>query len=125
WSGLGGVMIAIGPIVGGYLTTAMSWRLIFFINLPFAALAAGAAMRHLPESRRETAAVHLDYVGAVLAALGLGGVIFALTAGPEGWGTRVVIATGVGGIIALVSFVLVERSRPYPLLPLEIFRSRQ
>jgi EmrB/QacA subfamily drug resistance transporter len=125
WSGLGGVMIAIGPVVGGYLTTAMSWRLIFFINLPFAALAAWAAMKHLPESRHETAAVQLDYVGAVLAALGLGGVIFALTVGPDGWGTPIVIATGVGGIIALVSFVLVERSSRHPLLPLEIFRSRQ
>jgi MFS family permease len=50
WSGFGAVMIAIGPVVGGYLTTAMSWRLIFFINLPFAALAAWAAMRHLPEA---------------------------------------------------------------------------
>src|SRR3989454_11649049 len=51
WSGLGGVMIAVGPVLGGYRTTAMSWRLIFFINLPFAALAAWAAMRQLPESR--------------------------------------------------------------------------
>src|ERR1700730_18502485 len=62
WSGLGGVMIAIGPVVGGYLATAMSWRLIFFINLPFAALAAWAAMQHLPESRPETAAARLDYL---------------------------------------------------------------
>jgi MFS family permease len=84
WSGLGGVMIAIGPVVGGYLATAMSWRLIFFINLPFAALAAWAAMQHLPESRPETAAARLDYVGAVLAAFGLAGVIFALTVGPAG-----------------------------------------
>src|SRR6266700_2494609 len=60
WSGLGGVMIAIGPVLGGYLTTAMSWRLIFFINLPFAALAAWAAMRHLPESRHETAPAQLE-----------------------------------------------------------------
>jgi EmrB/QacA subfamily drug resistance transporter len=126
WSGLGGVMTAIGPVVGGYLTTAISWRLIFFINLPFAALAAWAAMRYLPASRDETAAARLDYVGAALAALGLAGVIFALTVGPvDGWDMPTVLATGVGGIIALVSFVLVERSSRHPLLPLEIFRSRQ
>jgi EmrB/QacA subfamily drug resistance transporter len=125
WSGLGGVMIAIGPVVGGYLTTAMSWRWIFFINLPFAALAAWAAMQHLPESRQETAAGRLDYVGAVLAALGLGGVVFALTVGPDGWKTPIVLVTGVAGIITLVSFVLVERSSRHPLLPLAIFRSRQ
>jgi len=125
WSGLGGVMIAIGPVVGGYLTTVMSWRWIFFINLPFAALAAWAAMQHLPESRQETVAGRLDYVGAVLAALGLGGVIFALTVGPDGWKTPIVLVTGVAGIITLVSFVLVERSSRHPLLPLAIFRSRQ
>ena len=125
WSGLGGVMIAIGPVVGGYLATAMSWRLIFFINLPFAALAAWAAMQHLPESRPETAAARLDYVGAVLAAFGLGGVVFALTVGPAGWERPIVLATGVGGMIALVTFVLVERSIRHPLLPLELFRSRQ
>jgi len=126
WSGLGGVMIAIGPVVGGYLTTAMSWRLIFFINLPFAALAAWAATRHLPESRHETAPARLDYVGTVLAALGLGGVIFALTAGPvDGWDVPTVLVPGVGGIIALISFVLVERFSRHPLLPLVIFRSRQ
>jgi len=103
----------------------MSWRWIFFINLPFAALAAWAAMQHLPESRQETAAGRLDYVGAVLAALGLGGVIFALTVGPDGWKTPIVLVTGVAGIITLVSFVLVERSSRHPLLPLAIFRSRQ
>src|SRR5712692_5557211 len=126
WSGLGGVMIAIGPVVGGYLTTAMSWRLIFFINLPFAALAAWAAMRHLPESPHETTPARLDYVGAVLAAFGLGGVIFALTVGPgNGWDMPRVLVPGVGGIVALISFVLVERFSRHPLLPLAIFRSRQ
>ena len=126
WSGLGGVMIAIGPVLGGYLTTAMSWRGIFFINLPFAALAAWVAMRHLPESRHETAPARLDYVGATFAALGLGGVVFALTAGPvDGWDAPTVLVAGVGGIIALVGFVLVEGSSRHPLLPLEIFRSRQ
>jgi EmrB/QacA subfamily drug resistance transporter len=126
WSGLGGVMTAIGPVVGGYLTTAISWRLIFFINLPLAAVAAWAAIRHLPESRDEHAAGRLDYIGAALAALGLGGIVFAFTAGPvDGWATPRGLATGVGGIIALISFVVVERSRRHPLLPLEMFRSRQ
>src|SRR6266481_3265208 len=97
WSGLGGVMIAIGPVVGGYLTTAIGWRLIFFINLPFAALAAWAAMRHLPASGDETAATRLDYVGAALAALGLAGVIFALSIGPaNGWSVPGVLVPGVG-----------------------------
>src|SRR4029077_14001024 len=113
WSGLGGVMTAIGPVVGGYLTTVISWRLIFFINLPLAVVAAWAALRHLPESREAHAAGRLDYLGAALAALGLGGVVFALTVGPvDGWATPRVLATGVGGIIALISFVVVERSPP-------------
>src|SRR5438034_6144657 len=83
-------------------------------------------MRHLPESRHETAPARLDYVGATFAALGLGGVVFALTAGPvDGWDAPTVLVAGVGGIIALVGFVLVEGSSRHPLLPLEIFRSRQ
>jgi EmrB/QacA subfamily drug resistance transporter len=126
WAGLGGVLTAIGPVLGGYLTTALSWRLIFLINLPLAAVAVWAAMRHLHESRDENAALRLDYVGAALAAFGLGGVIFAVTIGPvDGWDSPAVLAAGVGGIIATGSFVLVERYSRRPLLPLQMFRSRQ
>src|SRR2546428_10055335 len=125
WSGLGGVMIAIGPVVGGYLTTAMSWRLIFFINLPFAALAAWAAMRHLPASRDDTAAARLDYLGAALAALGLGGVIFALTVGPvDGWDIPTVLVAGVGGIIPPPLLLLLGHPRRHPLPPPPVFRPR-
>src|SRR6266436_6949787 len=103
WSGLGGVMTAIGPVVGGYLTTVISWRLIFFINLPLAVVAAWAALRHLLESREAHAAGRLDYLGAALAGLGLGGVIYALSIGPaNGWSVPTVLAAGVGGILALV-----------------------
>src|SRR4029077_82628 len=99
------VMTAIGPVVGGYLTTVISWRLIFFINLPLAVVAAWAALRHLPESREADAAGRLDYLGAALAALGLGGVVFAVTAGPvDGWATPPVLATGIGGGLALLRF---------------------
>jgi EmrB/QacA subfamily drug resistance transporter len=126
WSGLGGVMTAIGPLVGGYLTAAVTWRLIFFINLPFTALALWAVLRHVPESRDAYAPPRLDYAGAALSALGLAGVIYALTGGPaDGWTSPVVLASGVGGLTALVGFVLVERASRHPLLPLALFRSRQ
>lgn len=126
WSGLGGVLTAIGPLVGGYLTAAMTWRLIFLINLPFTALALWTALRHVPDSRDVNAPARLDYAGAALSALGLGGVIYALTAGSvEGWESPGVLAAGLGGIGGLVGFVLVERTSRYPLMPLDLFRSRQ
>ena len=98
WSGLGGVMTAMGPFVGGYLTAAVTWRLIFLVNLPFAVLAAWAALRHVPESRDVNAPPRLDYSGAALSALGLAGVVYALTAAPtHGWGSGAVLAAGLGG----------------------------
>jgi EmrB/QacA subfamily drug resistance transporter len=126
WSGLGGVMTAIGPLVGGYLTGAVTWRLVFVINLPFTALAMWAALRHVPDSRDVSAPKQLDYAGAALSALGMGGVLYALTAGPaKGWASPTVLASGVGGLGALIGFVLVERASRHPLMPLEVFRSRQ
>src|SRR5262249_4987847 len=116
WSGRGRVITAIGPVLGGYLTTALSWRLIFFSNLPLAAAAAWGAIAHLPESRDEKAAGRLDYSGAALAAVGLGGVVFAFTAGPvDGWATPLVLPAGGGGVIALLSFVLRQRSPRRPV----------
>ena len=88
WSGLGGVAAAIGPFLGGWLVQAVSWRLIFLINLPLAAVVVWAAARHVPESRNPRAARRLDVAGATLAALGLAGVTYALTEGPSGGWTR-------------------------------------
>src|SRR5438067_4169156 len=91
WSGLGGVAIAIGPFLGGWLVDAVSWRLIFLINLPLAVLVVWVAVRHVPESQDPNAVGHLDVDGAALAALGLAGVIYALTAAPKGWGAPTVL----------------------------------
>jgi EmrB/QacA subfamily drug resistance transporter len=126
WSGLSGVTTAIGPFLGGWLVEAVSWRLIFFINLPLAAAVVWVTQRHVPESRDRNATPGLDYLGAALAAVGLAGVIYALTDGPaQGWTSPAILAAGLGGIAALVAFVVVERRSPNPMLPLDLFRSRQ
>jgi len=126
WSGLGGVAVAIGPFLGGYLVQAVSWRLIFVINLPLALAVVVIAVRHVPESRDTAMPLRLDVPGVVLAALGLAGITYALTeAGQHGWGSPSVIVPGLAGLACLVAFVPIERSSRNPLLPLDIFRSRQ
>jgi EmrB/QacA subfamily drug resistance transporter len=125
WSGLGGVATALGPLFGGWLVEAVSWRAIFLINLPLGLLVIVLADRHVPETRDPMAHGRLDFLGAALAALGLAGTTYALIEGPsDGMSAQIVIAA-LGGIAALVGFLVVERRSPNPMLPLEIFRSRQ
>jgi len=125
WSGLGGVTAAIGPFVGGWLVQAASWRWIFLINLPLAVLVVWVAQRHVPESRDPSVGRDLDYAGAALAAVGLAGVVYALTDGPGRWTSAVILLAGGVGVAALVAFVLWERRSRHPMLPLDIFASRQ
>jgi EmrB/QacA subfamily drug resistance transporter len=124
WAGLGAVAGAIGPLVGGYLTDAVSWRAIFLINLPLGAFVIVAAVLHVPETRDETRAGGLDLPGAALAMLAIGGVCFALIQASGGF-TPVVIAALAVGLVAAGIFVAVERRARHPMLPLELFRSRQ
>jgi Major Facilitator Superfamily len=87
---------------------------------------AWVSVRHVPESRDPGATGHLDWAGAVLAALGLAGVVYALTDGPAaGWTSPRILASGLVGVAALVAFVGWERRTPAPMLPLDIFASRQ
>jgi EmrB/QacA subfamily drug resistance transporter len=125
WSGLGGVATALGPLLGGYLIGAISWRAIFLINLPIGVFVAWAATRHVPESRDPMAAGQLDLRGAALAALGLAGTTYALIEAPGRGASAAILVTGIGGILALVAFFACERRSPNPMLPLEIFSSRQ
>src|SRR5215211_295993 len=124
WSGLGGVAAAIGPLLGGYLVEAVSWRAIFLINIPLGVFVAIAATRHVPETRDPMARGPLDVLGAALAAAGLAGTTYALIEGPDGNAT-LVAAAAILGVIALVAFVVTERRSPNPMLPLDIFKSRQ
>src|SRR6266852_4304675 len=126
WSGLGGIATAIGPFLGGYLVQAVSWRLIFLLNLPLAAAVVYVALQHVPESSDVEGAREIDIIGAVLAMLGLGGTTYALIEAPvQGAGSPLILLTGVGGVLALIAFFFVEARSSHPMLPLTLFKSRQ
>jgi EmrB/QacA subfamily drug resistance transporter len=124
WAGLSGVSTALGPFVGGWFVDAVSWRLVFFINIPLAAAAIAIAVRHVPESGSSTVRV-LDWLGAVLVTLGLSGVIYALIEMPSAGATSANVAAAVVGSACLIAFFAVEARHPMPMLPLGIFRSAQ
>lgn len=125
WSGLGGVAAALGPLLGGYLIDAVSWRLIFLINLPLAAVVVWAAVRYVPESRDPGRTGRPDAAGAALVALGLAGVTYALVEAPgRGAASPTVLAAAAIGSVALVAFLVVEARLPSPMLPLGVFSDR-
>jgi EmrB/QacA subfamily drug resistance transporter len=126
WSGLGGVATAAGPLLGGYLITAASWRWIFFINVPAAAVALVLTIRHVPESRNPAAAGNIDTAGAVAAVLGLGGLSFGLIEGPSfGWSSPLVAVGLALGVVAIIAFAAIERRMAEPMMPLQMFANRQ
>ena len=125
WSGLGGVATAAGPFLGGWLVEIGSWRWVFLINVPLAAYVVWVALRHVPESRDPRATGRVDALGAVLGALALGGLTYALIAAGDGGLSPAVLAAGVVGAVAAAGFVVVERRVPEPMLPFEAFRSAQ
>jgi MFS family permease len=119
------VAAAIGPFLGGWLVTVATWRLVFFINLPLAAVVVWLASAHVPESRDPAAAPGVDAGGAALAAAGLAGVVYALIEGPERAWSWPVVAAGAGGVVALALFAVVERRSRHPMLSYEAFASTQ
>jgi EmrB/QacA subfamily drug resistance transporter len=120
WSGLAAVAGAAGPLLGGWLVDAGSWRAIFFLNVPLAATAITIALRHVPETS-DGEAGPLDGTGAVLASLGTALLAYAFI--EHGRGTAGV--AGAAGLAAVAGFVAVERRRDHPMLPLSLFRSPQ
>ena len=125
WSGFTTISGALGPVLGGWLIQHVSWRAVFFINVPLGALTVALLLWHVPESRDEEVSGGLDWWGALLVTLGLGGVIFGfIESGTLGLGHPLVVASLAAGAVALSLFVAVEARSRAPMLPLSLFRSR-
>ena len=125
WSGFSAITSAIGPVVGGWLIERVSWRAIFFLNVPLAVVVIALSLRCMNESRDETRGSRVDWTGAVLAVVGLGGIVFGLLEWPRLGANSSIVRAAIGsGILALASFVILERRVPGPMLPIGLFRSR-
>lgn len=122
WSGLTGVASALGPLLGGYLVAAVSWRAVFLINLPIG-LCVAVAARQVPETRDRRSA-RLDVKGATASALALAGSTYALIEGPNEGPTAPVLAATVAAVLAAAALAAIERGSESPMLPPRIF-SRQ
>jgi EmrB/QacA subfamily drug resistance transporter len=125
WSSFSGISGLVGPFLGGVLVDAVSWRLVFLINVPFAVVIVLVAGRHVPESRDPAHHGRFDYAGAVLGALALGGVTYALIGAGENMLRADVLISGAIGLIAGAAFVVRERRATDPMLPPRLFADRQ
>src|SRR4051812_7333656 len=123
WAGLAGVAGAVGPFIGGWLIDAFSWRWVFLINVPIAIVAVAITVRHVPESRADTE-LPLDVVGAILAAVGLAAVCWALIEGGHEFGAVEALSALIG-VVAIAAFLVVEHRSSHPMLPLRLFRNKQ
>ncbi len=125
WAGVSALALAIGPVVGGFLTEYVSWRAIFFINPPIAVVAVAMTLFATRESRDETVDKTVDYAGIATITIGLTALVLALVeANSWGWGSVRVICLLVAAASALTAFVLIERRVKAPMVNITFFKSR-
>jgi EmrB/QacA subfamily drug resistance transporter len=125
WSGFSGITAAFGPVLGGWFVEHLSWRWVFYINVPVAAVVLWLLWWRVPESRDDDAPNQLDWIGAALATIGLCGLVYGLIESPaKGWTDPAVVGALLIGIGGLVGFVMAEARVRWPMMRLELFRSR-
>jgi EmrB/QacA subfamily drug resistance transporter len=124
WSGFTAITTAGGPVLGGWLVEHASWRWVFFINLPLAVAVVCISLWQVPESRRETAD-RVDWSGAMLATVGLGGLVYGFIESINlGWRNPLVFSSVIVGLGSLAGFLFLESHITAPMLPLKLFESR-
>ncbi|HEX6023887.1 MAG TPA: MFS transporter [Solirubrobacter sp.] len=125
WAGVSAIALAAGPLIGGWLTEDFTWRLIFFINLPVAAVAVAVTLFAAHESRDETASRQVDYPGIAALTAGLTALVLALVeANSWGWGSARILGLLAVAAIGLTAFVAIERRSTAPIVDFSFFRSR-
>lgn len=125
WSGFSAITAAIGPVLGGWLIEHISWRAVFFLNVPIALMVIAISLWRVPESRDTKETGPLDWLGAMLATIGLGGLVYGLIESSRaGFLTSSVAGSLLIGVVALAIFLFVESRARNSMLPLRLFRSR-
>jgi len=126
WAGVSALALSIGPVVGGFLTEYVSWRAIFFINLPVAVGAVVATIFAVSESRDETVDRRVDYPGVFALTASLTAIVLALIEGNSwGWNSTPILSLLIGGALGLAAFVAIELRSSAPMVEFSLFRTRQ
>ncbi len=124
WSGFTAITTAVGPVLGGWLIEHASWRWVFFINIPIAAAVITISLWHVRESRN-AAAGPVDWLGALVATVGLGGLVYGMIESVSlGWHDPLVFGSLIVGVACLIGFALIESKTISPMVPLTLFHSR-
>ena len=125
WSGFTGLTAAVGPVLGGWFIQKLSWRWAFFINVPIGVIVLLLLFLFVPAKQENSASKHVDWLGAIVVAASLAAIVFGLLELPTfGGSNAIVLVTLIGGTVGMVLFVVIEARQQAPMMPVDVFHSR-